>query len=346
MGAWTSALDALARASWRDLGLEMPGLLLLALSLPALAILLWLPRGASLSFSRGQLAASLGKGAGHVARFFAVALMTLGAAVIVLAMAGPTAPGEPDRAKEEGIDIVVVLDVSGSMRAADFKPRDRLTVAKRVIRDHLLTRTNDRIGLVIFAGEAFTQSPLTRDRDLLAEILRGVRTGIIEDGTAIGDAIATGVNRLRDSEAKGRALILVTDGENNAGNLSPEEAAALAREFDIKVYPILVGKGGQVPFPTRSVLGGTSYTLRRVDVNPKLLKEVARVARGQFFTAENPHALETSFQEILERLEKTRLDAGETVRRPVPLYPLLLPLALLLLLLGLSLHMTRGSVLP
>ena len=141
--------------------------------------------------------------------------------------------------------IVVVLDVSGSMKAADFRPKDRLHVAKEIIKKHLLTRRNDRIGLVVFAGQAYTQAPLTHDKELLAEILDGVRTGVIEDGTAIGDATATGVNRLRESKAKGKALILITDGDNNAGRIAPLKAADLAKSFNVQIFSILVGKGGK-----------------------------------------------------------------------------------------------------
>jgi len=318
---------------------------LLALVVPLTVALLW-PGKARVFFSRTESAAALGTGKGVLFRVAAQAAFLLGMSLLAMAIAGPHVLGEPDPEHEEGIDIVVVLDVSGSMRAADFKPRDRLHVAKRVIRDYLFKRQADRIGLVVFAGEAYTQAPLTKDRQLLTEILRGVRTGVITDGTAIGDAVAVGVNRLRDSPAKGRALILVTDGENNAGNLSPVKAAELGAEFGVRIFPILVGKGGKVPFPTSNIFGTQSYTYREVSVNPKLLKQMAKSANGAFFSAQDPNALSNSFQQILETLEKSKLESGTVVRKRIALYPLLLPFVMLLFFLSLLLSFTRGAVVP
>lgn len=301
-----------------------------------------------LVFSRAEALAALSP---RSALFFVVVARVawvLAGALVLLAALRPTVPGEPDPDRVEGIDIVVVLDVSGSMRAVDFKPRDRLGEAKRVIAQHLLTRENDRIGLVVFAGEAFTQAPLTHDRRLLAEILEGVRTGVIADGTAIGDALGTGVNRLRDSKAKGRAIILLTDGDNNAGNLAPESAAELAREMGLPVFPILIGRGGRVPVPTgdTDVLGMPSYQQVVMPVNPELLQRIADVTGGRFFTATSPRELETSFQRILSEMEKTRLESGPVVRQPVDLGPLVLVPALFFLLLALVLGMTRASTVP
>ena len=247
----------------------------------------------------------------------------------------------------EGIDIVVVLDVSGSMRAADFKPRDRLTVAKQVIRDHLLTRKRDKVGLVVFAGEAYTQVPLTLDKGLVEEMLEGVRTGVITDGTAIGDALATGVNRLRDSKATSKVIILVTDGDNNAGNLSPEKAAKLAQEFGVKVFPVLVGKGGMVPYPSgQDFLGKTRYTKAEWPTNPKLLKSIAKETGGGFFRASKPKQLAGSFQKILERMDKSRLDLESEIRQPIDLYPLFILPAMLMLLLSILIFVTKGSTIP
>jgi len=346
MNGMNAALKALEDAGFSGVEFEMPWLLLLALFLPLVAMLLLWPRRARFIFSRGEAAAHLGGGKATLLRRVAQGFYFLAMAGLVLAIAGPNVLGEPDPEHEEGIDIVAVLDVSGSMRAADFKPRDRLHVAKQVIRDYLFSRKSDRIALVVFAGEAYTQAPLTKDRALLTEILRGVRTGVITDGTAIGDAVALGVNRLRDSKAKGRALILVTDGENNAGNLSPVRAAELAKEFGIRVFPILVGKGGKVPFPTSNIFGQQSYSYREVSVNPKLLKELAQKSEGAFFSAQDPNALKNSFQQILETLEKSQLESGTVVRKRVPLYPLLVPILLLFFLISLTISLTKGAVVP
>ncbi len=345
--AWTAA----AEASADEFALALPyapwllgaGLI----TLLAVALLLG-KRRPRLAFSRGEALAVLSPRSAALWIVVARTTWVLAAALVLVAALRPTAPGEPDPDRVEGIDIVVVLDISGSMRAIDFKPNDRLTVAKRVIAEHLLTRENDRIGLVVFAGEAFTQAPLTHDRRLLAQVLEGVRTGVITDGTAIGDALGTGVNRLRESKAKGRAIILLTDGDNNAGNLAPESAAKLAKEMGLPVFPVLIGRGGRVAVPTgeTDVLGMPSYQQVIMPVNPELLESIAEDTGGRFFTAESPRALETSFQRILSDMEKTRLEAGPVVRQPVDLSPLLLVPALLLLLLALVLQATRASTLP
>lgn len=343
-----AAYKAFREAGADELALSRPWALL---SLIAVALLILLMafgnrRPAALAFSRGAVLAALPMGSGHVVLLLGQIGIALSTILIAVALAGPTAPGEPDPAKVDGIDIVAVLDLSTSMRAADFKPRDRLYVAKRVIAEHLLTRETDRIGLVVFAGQAFTQAPLTHDKRLLSEILEGVKTGVIEDGTAIGDAIATGVNRLRDSKAKSRVMILVTDGDNNAGSLTPEDAAKLAKEFGVKIYPILVGRGGRVPYPVNNGAFGTDYRYMEYPVNPELLEKVADVSGGEFFNAADPRSLETSFKTILEGLDKSKLEAGQQTRRPLPLDQLLaLPAFFLLLLslLGLSL---RGSPIP
>jgi Ca-activated chloride channel family protein len=346
----SSAANALTSAGLAELQLDVPGGgWTLLVGLVCLAFVFFTPRRRPwLLHSRVEAAAALPRAGAAWLPALARALSFVAASLVLVALCGPTAPGEPDPRGAEGIDIVVVLDVSGSMRAADFKPRDRLTVAKRVIGQHVLTREGDRIGLVVFAGEAFTQAPLTHDRELLAEILEGVRTGVITDGTAIGDAVATGVNRLRDSEAKGKALILLTDGDNNAGNLAPEKAAELAKEFGIRIFPVLIGKGGRVPYPSggRDVLGMPSYGYAVFPVNPDLLKSLADGTDGRFFAATSPRELETSLQRILGEMDKTRLQSGAPVRRPVDLYPLAVLPALLLLGLALVLSMTRASTVP
>lgn len=345
------AAEAFTRASLDEVSFQVPWApLLLALGLVALvavAVLLGKQRP-RLAFSRAEALAALSPRSAALWIVVARTAWVLAAALVLLAALRPTAPGEPDPDRVEGIDIVVVLDISGSMRAIDFKPHDRLAVAKRVIAEHLLTRENDRIGLVVFAGEAFTQAPLTHDRRLLAEILEGVRTGVITDGTAIGDALGTGVNRLRDSKAKGRAIILLTDGDNNAGNLNPESAAELARDVGLPVFPVLIGRGGRVAVPTgdTDMLGMPSYQQVVMPVNPELLQKIADVTGGRFFTATSPRELETSFQRILSAMEKTRLEAGPVVRQPVDLGPLLLLPAVLLLLLALALQATRASTVP
>ncbi|MFZ9887245.1 MAG: VWA domain-containing protein [Myxococcota bacterium] len=347
---WLDALRALREANLAEIHFDAPYATwwLLAGVLSLVGAFVRQPALPRLVFSRGEALAQLSSRSAAMWRWLARSAWGGAALLIGISALRPVAPGAPDPDRVEGIDIVVMLDVSGSMRAVDFKPRDRLHVAKKVIHDHLLTRHDDRIGLVVFAGEAFTQAPLTHDKRLLSTLLEGVRTGVITDGTAIGDALATGVNRLRDSRAKGRALILVTDGDNNAGNLSPEAAAQLAKEMGLPVFPILIGRGGRVSVPTGGVdlLGMPSYQQVVMPVNPSLLQEIASVTGGRFFSAQSPAELETSFQRILSDMEKTRLEAGPVVRRPIDLGPLLLLPAFALLFLSLCLFMTRASTVP
>ena len=301
----------------------------------------------TLRFARGDDLARLPRGLGPIFRLASLWLGGAAAALLLFALAGPFVRGEPDPASTDGIDIVIALDISGSMRAADFRPKDRLFVAKEVISENVLSRTRDRVGLVVFAGEAFTQTPLTHDRALVKNVLEGVRTGIIKDGTAIGDGLALALSRLEPSTAKTKTVILVTDGDNNSGSFAPETAMQLAKETGVKVYAILVGKGGRVPFPDGvDVFGAPRYVTVDMPVNPTLLKTIAKETNGAFFQATDKKSLETSLQSILESLDKSVLDGSPPVRRPLPLVPLFVAAALLLFVLALIARHTRGSVVP
>jgi Ca-activated chloride channel family protein len=226
-----------------------------------------------------------------------------------LGLAGPRLRGSRRQDMSvEGIDIVVAFDLSTSMLAADFRPKDRITVAKEVLKNFIESRQNDRIGLVVFAGEAYTQCPLTLDYKVLEELLDQVKTGVIVDGTAIGNALATAVNRLRESEAKSRVVILITDGDNNAGNISPIQAANIARDLGVKVYTILIGKGGRVPYPTGTDLfGRTTYEPVEIDVNPELLQQIAKTTSGAFYPATDKESLEKGLRAVLDSLEKSKI---------------------------------------
>jgi len=211
----------------------------------------------------------------------------------------------------EGIDIVIALDLSTSMRAADFKPQDRITVAKQVLKDFIGRRTSDRIGLVVFAGDAYTQCPLTLDAGMLRQLVDQLAIGGIEDGTAIGNALATAVNRLRESDAKSKVIILLTDGDNNSGQIAPLEAAEMARALGIRVFPILVGKGGVVPYPVGAdPFGQTIYQPMPFAVNPALLKEIAELTGGAYANAGDKAELEQGLQAVLDRLEKTQFESA------------------------------------
>jgi Ca-activated chloride channel family protein len=211
----------------------------------------------------------------------------------------------------EGIDIVVALDLSTSMEAGDFRPQNRLHVAKEVLAEFITGRTNDRIGLVVFAGAAYTQAPLTLDYGVLKEVLKQLRTRVLEDGTAIGDALATSLNRLRDSEAKSRVVVLITDGDNNAGKISPLDAANMGKLLNIPVYTILVGKGGKVPFPQgQDLFGNTVWRETEIPINPELLQDIADRTGGEYYRATDPEGLKAGLQKVLDSLERTKIMEG------------------------------------
>ncbi len=235
--------------------------------------------------------------------------------LVILALAGPRRPSDEVPIKKEGVDIVVAFDISTSMKALDFEPTDRFRVAKDTIAQFSEGRTNDRMGLVIFAGEAFTQCPLTLDYGVFRNILNMVRIEAVEqemikDGTAIGDALAIAVNRLRNSEAKSKVVILLTDGDNNAGNMSPKDAASMASELGIRIHTVQVGKGGVVPVPVkvRDFFGQVVDRVQqaKMPVNPELLRDIAMTTGGSYFLADDSQSLHRIFNDI-DSLEKTEL---------------------------------------
>ena len=278
-------------------------------------------------------------------------LGALGIAALVLTSIGLSGPRLRSAQRQdlsvEGIDIVVAFDLSTSMLAADFRPKDRITVAKEVLKNFIGSRQNDRIGLVVFAGEAYTQCPLTLDYRVLEDLLEQVRTGVIVDGTAIGNALATAVNRLRESTAKSRVIILITDGDNNAGNISPLQAAGIAKELGIKVYTILIGKGGRVPYPTGTDLfGRTTYEPVEIDVNPDLLQQIAKITSGSYYPATDKESLESGLRQVLDNLEKSKIyESSGTVQYDEWYARLFFPAALLGLC-GLLLRSTRLAGTP
>jgi len=271
------------------------------------------------------------------------ALLIAAFALTAVGLAGPRlrASRRIDLAVQ-GIDIVVAFDLSTSMLAADFRPKDRISVAKDVLKNFIASRQNDRIGLVVFAGEAYTQCPLTLDYRVLQELLEQVRTGVIVDGTAIGNALATAVNRLRESDAKSKVVILLTDGDNNAGNISPLQAAQIAKDLGIKVFTILIGRGGRVPYPTGTDLfGRTLYEQVEIDVNPELLQQIAGVTGGTAYQATDRETLEHGLSQVLASLEKSKIyEAGGSTHYDEWYARMFLPAAMLGLF-GLALRATR-----
>lgn len=224
---------------------------------------------------------------------------------LIIALARPQNFSAGQNVNAEGIDIAIVLDISGSMLAEDFKP-NRLEAAKAVIDNFINGRTTDRIGLVIFSREAFTQCPLTIDYSVLRNLLSDIKTGMIEDGTAIGNGIANGVNRLKDSDAKSRVIILLTDGVNNAGEVDPISAAEIAAKFGIRIYTIGVGTRGEAPYPVQTPFG-TRYQMMPVEIDEALLKKISDLTGGQYFRATNNRALEEIYNKI-DKIEKTKIE--------------------------------------
>jgi len=327
-----------------------PGALILLLLIP-LILAYWAKTGgrrSQLRLPSAMLYLDLRPSVTQYFRFLPGFLRIFALTGLIFALARPQLRAtESEDLSVEGIDVVLALDVSTSMKAADFKPKNRLNVAKKVISEFIEKRKNDRLGLVVFAGEAFTQAPLTLDYPVLMDVLNQIRMGVIEDGTAIGDAIAVSLNRLQSSQAKSRVIILVTDGDSNAGNISPVQAASMAQEMGVKVYTIMVGKGGAVPYPAgRDMWGRISYQQVEIPVNPELLEEISKVTGGQSYVATDQDSLKNRFQAILDDLEKSRLVEGGVFTNYTEVFSLFLLPAVLALLLEFLLRSTRFRSFP
>jgi len=268
-------------------------------------------------------------------RHLPIVLAAVGLAASVLAQARPQQGSSREDVTTQGVDIVVALDVSGSMRAEDFQPRNRLEVAKTVVGDFVKHRVTDRIGLVVFAGRSLTKAPPTTDTAVLLRQLEDVRFDMLPDGTAIGSGLATSLTRLRRSKATSRVIVLVTDGSNNAGEIDPATATSLAKAMEVRVYTILVGRGGEVPMPVqvRDPFTGAAVTRTvqaQVDVDPELLKRIASETGGESFRATDSASLRQIFERI-DKLEKSEIKVA-TYRRYRELYRPFLVAATALLL--------------
>lgn len=251
-------------------------------------------------------------------------------ALLIVALARPQGIEEQSRTNAEGIDIMLSIDISGSMLARDFQP-DRLEAAKEVAASFISDRVGDRIGVAVFAGASFTQSPLTTDKSTLQTMLARVRSGVIEDGTAIGNGLATAINRLRESEAKSKVVILLTDGVNNRGEIAPLMAADIAADMGIKVYTIGVGQRGKAPYPVIDRFGEISYQMMDVEIDEQTLTEIATRTGGKYFRATDKDKLKAIYDEI-NTLEKSKVEITDlTIYHEKFLPLLLLAMALLLL---------------
>jgi len=291
---------------------EDPWFLLALLSLPFM-VWWYLKSGrhkhASLQYSTLQILKSIRKHSSRWKQYITFALRLLGITLLILGMARPQLGNAEREVTSEGIDIMLVLDISSSMRAVDFKP-NRLEAAKKVAVDFIRDRISDRIGLVVFGGESFLQCPLTIDYDVLKNFIAQVE--IIDeeyDGTAIGMAMANAINRLRESPGKEPVMILLSDGRNNAGELDPLTAADMAKTYGIKIYTIGAGKEGEALYPVDTQFG-LRYTPVQVQIDEETLRQIAEMTGGRYFRAEDEQSLATIYEEI-STLEKTEYQVKE-----------------------------------
>lgn len=288
-----------------------PYLLLLLAVIPGLIAWYWYKhakRHATIQFPTTGVFASMRPTLRQRMRHTGFGIRMFALALLIVALARPQSSTSRQDVKVEGIDIVTALDISSSMLAEDFSP-NRLEAAKNVILDFIAGRPNDRIGLVVFSGEAFTQVPLTTDHSVINNMFDGIKSGMIEDGTAIGDGLATAINRLTESQAISKVIVLLTDGENNRGNIDPNSAGEIAKKYGIRVYTIGVGTMGMAPYPFKTPYG-IQYQNVEVKIDEPLLTAIATNTGGKYFRATNNSKLKAIYQEI-DKMEKSRIDVTE-----------------------------------
>ena len=268
----------------------------------------------------------------HLTYLFKICALIL----LIMALARPQSSTNWEESTTEGIDIILSMDISGSMLAEDLKP-NRLEASKEVAMDFISKRANDRVGLVIFSGESFTQCPLTTDHNVLINLFKDVKSGMVEDGTAIGMGLATAVNRLKESDAISKVIILLTDGVNNKGVVAPFTAAEIAKKFGIRVYTIGVGTEGYAPYPFQTPFG-IQYQDVEVQIDEETLQNIATVTDGKYFRATNNINLKEIYKDI-DKLEKSKIEVTEFHKRSEEFNKFAIP-ALLLLVLGFILDKT------
>lgn len=247
-------------------------------------------------------------------RHILVILRSTAIVLFVIAMARPQYGNKQTKVTTEGIDIVLAVDVSGSMLAEDFeiagRRYNRLHVVKQVVKDFIMKHTNDRIGLVVFAGRPYTQCPMTLDYGMLLQLLDKVEIGMVEDGTAIGSALGSSIERLKNAKAKSKVIILLTDGRNNSGEIDPFTAAEIARTFGIKIYAIGAGTKGLAPFPAFDIFGNKVMKQVKVDIDDDALREIAKITDGNYYRATDTESLKEIYGQI-DKLEKTESDVTQ-----------------------------------
>jgi Mg-chelatase subunit ChlD len=269
-------------------------------------------------------------------------LRIFGIVLVVIVLARPQSSNSWRTENTEGISIMMALDISGSMMAEDLKP-NRLSAAKKVATEFILSRRNDNIGLVVFAGESFTQCPLTTDHAVLVNLFNAINFGMIEDGTAIGLGLANAVNRIKDSTAKSKVIILLTDGSNNRGDIAPITAAEIAKSFGVRVYAVGVGSYGKVNIPVQTPFG-TQYQQMDSDFDEETLKSIAEITGGEYFRATNNAALQEIYKEI-DQMEKTKISVREYSKKNEQFYLFALA-ALIMIILEVILRNTLLRKIP
>lgn len=314
------------------------------LALPLLPLWWWWRRRrqpAAIVFSRVGLLAQGPRTGSWISRAL-IGLRTLALLGLVVALARPRIAGRSEQSNSEGINIVIAFDISSSMLAEDFQPQNRLEVARDKVKQFVALRGSDRIGIVAFSGEALTQVPLTTDYPVVMAAIDNLQPGQLEDGTAIGTAIATAANRLRTAPGRSRVIVLLTDGVNNRGTIDPRTAAQAASAFGVKIYAIGVGTEGMAPVPVGRGVFGLRYENRPVEIDDALLTEVAQKTGGRYFRARDAAALQRITEEI-DRLERTPVRT-RVYTQFTELYRWPLTLALLALVLELGLAAWRGPL--
>ncbi len=315
-----------------------PQYLLLLLAIPLLIAWYWRQRskkGATIRYSHlGIVRPAVGSGAARQ-RHVLFGSRVLATSCLILAFARPQSGISSEEVLTEGIDILMVLDLSSSMLAEDLKPT-RLAAAKEVAANFVRGRTNDRIGLVVFAGQAFTQAPLTLDYEVILNVLSELEVGLIEDGTAVGMGLATAVKRLTNSDAESKVIVLLTDGRNNRGEIDPVTAAQMAQSLGIRVYTIGAGTRGVAPYTIDDPVFGKRRVNVQVDIDEESLKEAADMTGGRYFRATDNESLNRVYEEI-DALEKTEIEVHNYTRYGELFhYPLLLGLFLIVVEVGLA----------
>ncbi len=301
-----------AYKDWRHLQFAQPWAFALLLIIPVLLLWQWRMRRRSSPALRLTTTAGLAHirpGLRTRLRPLPIVLRMIAIAALIVALARPQSSSVSENVDSEGIDIVLAMDVSGSMLAEDFKP-NRIEAAKRVATEFINNRIGDRIGLVVFSGESFTQCPVTIDHRVLLEQVEQIKSGLLVDGTAIGDGLATAVDRIRNTNGKSKVIVLLTDGVNNIGKVGPELALEIAKTYKVRVYTIGVGtNAGQAPYPAQTPGGGMVMTMMPVQIDEALMRKIASETGGQYFRATGDNSLKKIYESI-DKMEKTKVEVS------------------------------------